>query len=164
MHDPHPAKHLHPHPHWHLGRDSDYQRGCFVVGGEVSDHRHYILAHDTARKLAAAQCMTAPEGWHVRIMPPTRSLDQNGMLWPLLTDVSRQVDWYGQKLTPDEWKDVFTAALKREKVVPGINGGFVVLGMRTSQMNKKDFSDLLEIILAFGAEKGVKWTNEAMAA
>ena len=38
------------------------------------------------------------------------------------------MNWHGQKLTPDEWKDVMTAAPKKQRVVPA-DGGFVVLGM-----------------------------------
>jgi len=57
-----------------------------------------------------------------------RSTEQNARMWAMLTDVSRQVVWYGQKLQPEEWKDVFSASLNRQKVVPGIDGGFVVLG------------------------------------
>jgi hypothetical protein len=91
----------------------------------------------------------------VSIKPETRSDAQNRRLWSLLTDLSRQVDWYGQKLTPDEWKDVMTAALKKERVVPGINGGFVVLGQRTSKMTIKEMIELQELIEAFGADKGV---------
>jgi len=88
----------------------------------------------------------------------TRSLEQNSRLWALLTDVSKQVDWYGHKLTPDEWKDVFTAALKKEKVVPGINGGFVVLGQSTSKMSIAEMVELQTLIEAFGADKDVKWS------
>ena len=87
----------------------------------------------------------------------TRSLEQNNRLWAMLTDVSEQVDWYGQKLTPDEWKDVFTAALKKEKVVPGINGGFVVLGQSTSKMTKAEMTELQELITAFGVQRGVSF-------
>jgi len=88
----------------------------------------------------------------------TRSLEQNARLWALLTDVSKQVDWYGNKLTPEEWKDVFTAALKKEKVVPGINGGFVVLGQSTSKMSIAEMVELQTLIEAFGADKDVKWS------
>jgi len=88
----------------------------------------------------------------------TRSLEQNSRLWALLTDVSKQVDWYGNKLTPEEWKDVFTAALKKEKVVPGINGGFVVLGQSTSKMSIAEMVELQTLIEAFGADKDVKWS------
>jgi hypothetical protein len=86
----------------------------------------------------------------------TRSLEQNARLWALLTDVSKQVDWYGHKLTPEEWKDVFTAALKKEKVVPGINGGFVVLGQSTSKMSIAEMVELQTLIEAFGADKDVR--------
>lgn len=116
--------------------------------------------HETARKLAAAQCMLAPDGFVVEIKPPTRSLDQNSLLWPLLADISKQVDWYGNKLTPEEWKDVFTSALKKSKIVPGIDGGFVVLGMSTSKMDKKTFSDLIDIIQSFGVQHNVRFTDK----
>lgn len=94
----------------------------------------------------------------VEVKEMTRSVEQNARLWALLTDVSRQVEWYGQKLTPEEWKDVFTASLKRHKVVPGIDGGFVVLGMRTSKMSVREMGELMELIEAFGAQRGVRFT------
>ena len=94
----------------------------------------------------------------IRKVKKNRSLEQNAMMWPLLEDISKQVDWYGNKLTKEEWKDVFTAGLKNQKVVPGIDGGFVVVGSSTSKMDKKTFSDLMELILAFGAQKEVKFS------
>jgi hypothetical protein len=100
-----------------------------------------------------------PDGYVVSIKEGTRSLEQNAMLWAVLNDISKQVKWYGQSLTDYEWKDVLTAALKKEKVVPGINGGFVVLGQRTSKMSKKEFTELLEIAYAFGAQQGVKFKD-----
>lgn len=115
----------------------------------------YTLAHAEARRRAIAAIQSAPDGYVVRISEPTRSNDQNAYLWPLLTEISAQVDWYGQKLTADEWKDVFSAALKKQKAVPGIDGGFVVCGQSTSRMSKREFSDLLELIHCFAAERGV---------
>ncbi len=94
----------------------------------------------------------------------TRTLEQNAALWAALGDVAAQVDWHGQKLTPEEWKDVFTAALKRQKVVPGIDGGFVVLGTSTSRMTKAQLSELLDLAHAFGAERGVRFANDEVAA
>lgn len=92
---------------------------------------------------------------------PRRTVDQNRLLWAVLTDVSRQVEWHGQRLTKENWKDVFTAALKRQQVVPGLDGGFVVLGTSTSRMSKQEFSELIELIYAFGAEHGVEWSEPA---
>jgi hypothetical protein len=94
----------------------------------------------------------------VEIKPATRSLEQNARLWAMLTDISRQVDWYGRKLTPDEWKHVFSAALKKQDVVPGLNGGFVVLGLSTSKMTKAEMCDLQTLMEAFGAEREVRFS------
>ncbi len=109
------------------------------------------------RPFAAELVRARPDGDILTLAEKTRSLEQNALLWAALTDVSRQVIWHGQRLSQDEWKDVFSAALKRQKVVPGIDGGFVVCGQRTSRMGVREFSDLIELMLAFGAERGVRW-------
>ena len=94
----------------------------------------------------------------IEIKQQTRSTEQNARLWAQLSDISRQVNWHGRKLSPEEWKHVFTAALKKQDVVPGIDGGFVVLGQSTSKMTKAQFSELMELISAFGAQQGVRFT------
>jgi len=118
-----------------------------------------IIHGPSQRRFAISQIEKAPIGWCITIKEAKRTDLQNKKLWPMLQDVSRQVEWYGNRLTSEEWKDVFTAALKKEKVVPGINGGFVVLGQRTSQMSKRVFAELVELIYAFGAENGVVWSE-----
>ncbi len=117
----------------------------------------YILSHTTARDRARDAVLQAPEGYRVTVEPPKRTLDQNALLWPLLHEISRQVKWDGETLSPEEWKDLFTASMKKQKVVRGIDGGLVFLGDRTSKMSKTDFSDLLDYIQAFGSERGVRW-------
>lgn len=94
----------------------------------------------------------------VEVKPETRSLAQNALLWATLDDISKQVDWYGRKLTAEEWKHVFTASLAKQDVVPGLDGGFVVLGKSTSKMTKGETSELQELMHAFGAQKGVRFT------
>jgi hypothetical protein len=86
-----------------------------------------------------------------------RSLEQNRMMWANLEDIAQQVTWYGVKLTKEEWKDVLTAALKKQKVVPGIEGGFVVIGARTSKMTVPEMTELIELSTAFGTQQGVKF-------
>ena len=95
------------------------------------------------------------------IKPETRTISQNNRLWAMLGEVSQQVDWYGRKLTPEDWKHVFSASLKKQDVVPGLDGGFVVLGLSTSKMTKSELGDLMTLIEAFGASKGVKFTEQA---
>ena len=94
----------------------------------------------------------------VDVRPETRSLEQNARLWAMLADISKQVEWYGHRLTPDEWKDVFSASLKRTKVVPGLDGGFVVCGQSTSKMTIAEMCELQDLMEAFGAQKGVRFT------
>jgi len=96
----------------------------------------------------------------VEVKPETRSLAQNALLWAILDDISKQVDWYGRKLTAEQWKHVMTAALTKQDVVPGIDGGFVVLGKSTSKMTKPEMSELQQLIEAFGAQQGVRFTAQ----
>ena len=92
------------------------------------------------------------------LAPETRSTAQNARLWAMLTEISAQVDWYGRKLSPEEWKHVFSASLKKQDVVPGLDGGFVVLGLSTSKMTRGEMADLQTLMEAFGAQQGVKFS------
>lgn len=98
----------------------------------------------------------------VSIQEMTRTLEQNARMWATLTDISEQVVWHSLKLTPEEWKHVFTATLKEQKTVPNLDGtGFIILGQSTRTMSKKELSNLLELAYAFGAERDVKWSETA---
>ena len=88
----------------------------------------------------------------------TRTIKQNAMMWSCLTDLSRQVDWYGQKLSPDDWKHLLTASLRKQRAVPGIDGGFVVIGLSTSKMTIPEMIEMVDLCHAFGSEKGVNWS------
>jgi hypothetical protein len=98
----------------------------------------------------------------VEVKPETRSTEQNSRMWAMLGDVSRQVDWYGKKLSPEDWKHVFSSSLRKLDVVPNLDGtGFVALGLSTSKMTKGELSDLMTLIEAFGADKAVEWSEPA---
>lgn len=111
----------------------------------------------------------APDGHVVQISEPTRSLDQNSAQWPILTAFSEQLAWpvNGQmvRMTPDEWKDVLTAAFRSEtaRLAMGLTGGVVMLGMRTSKMSKREFSEWLEFLHATATERGVTVYEDATA-
>lgn len=126
----------------------------------MSDRRTFIMAHSEARRRAMAAVADAPQGYAVTVAPPKRSLEQNAALWARLGEIAEQVEWHGQHLAAAEWKDVFSAALKKQKAVPGIDGGFVILGSSTSRMSKAELSDLLELIASFGAERGVQFAED----
>jgi hypothetical protein len=121
----------------------------------VTDKKTIFLVGAVQRQYAKNCIDEAPADYVCTLKQKTRTLEQNALMWALLTDLSEQVDWHGNKLTSDEWKDVLSASLKKQKAVPGIDGGFVVIGARTSQMTKREMSDMCELIYAFGAEQGV---------
>lgn len=114
--------------------------------------------------LAIRWISQAPEGTRVEFKKPVRSIPQNDLMWARLTEIARHVDWYGKKLTPDDWKDMFTAALRAPRAVPNLDGtGFVVLGQRTSDMTVEEMTNLLDLIDAFAAQHGVSWPWEKAA-
>jgi len=117
--------------------------------------QRYILAHALARQRAVQAVKEAPDGWSVVLSEPTRNLEQNAALWAILAEISEKVVWYGNKLTSEEWKDILSASLKKQKVVPGLDGNFVICGQSTSKMSKSEFSDLLELANAFYAQQVV---------
>lgn len=113
------------------------------------------------RDRVAAWAKQAPPGTRVEFKETKRNIPQNDRMWAMLTDVARQLDWHGQKLTPDDWKLVFLDALKGElRIVPNIAGnGFVNL-RRSSDLSKEEMSGMMELIAAFGAEHGIVFSNE----
>jgi len=119
----------------------------------VQAHKAIVEAYKHAKAwLVAGHRLT------LEIRPEKRSDAQNRRLWAMLGEISQQVDWYGQKLTAEEWKHVFSASLKRQKAVPGLDGGLVVLGQTTSKMTKAEMSELRTRMEAFGAERGLKFS------
>src|SRR5690606_28570128 len=93
-----------------------------------------------------------------------RNNDQNAKGWALWSDISKQVEWYGQKLTPEHWKELLSHDWKAQQIVPAISGGFCAIGVRTSKMNVREFSELIEITFAFGSSHGVVWSDPAIKA
>lgn len=100
---------------------------------------------------------------------PTRTLEQNDLMWTILGDIARQVQWPVdgglQYLEPEDWKEILTAGLRKsQRVARGIEGGFVMLGQRTSRMSISEMSDVIELAYAFGAERGVIFGEARRAA
>ncbi|ASS53116.1 NinB family protein [Rhizobium leguminosarum bv. viciae] len=124
-----------------------------------------VLANEHFRQKAIDWIRRAPVDTRVEFKGPKRTTPQNDRMWAMLTDLSLQLAWYGQQLTPDDWKLVMLDALRREKseqirMVPNTDGsGFVPLGTSSSDLSKDEMTDLIEIIFAFGAQHGVEWSE-----
>lgn len=129
--------------------------------------RYAFTLNSTAdRERAAKTIAAAPTGTRVEVKAAKRSLDQNSRMWAMLTEVAQQVPWHGVTLRPDDYKIIFLDALKRElRMVPNIdNTGFVNLGRSSSDLTKSEMGDLMTLIEKFGAEHGVKFAGEVVAA
>lgn len=109
------------------------------------------------RQQAIRWVQTAPLGTRLTFAEAKRTTDQNALMWDLLTDIAKQVPWHGVKLSADDFKLIFMAALNQEmRLVPNLEGtGFVNLGRSSSKLAKAEMSDLIELIFKFGAERGV---------
>lgn len=122
----------------------------------------FKLVHEQARKGAENAVRNAHDGFVVTISEPSRSLDQNAAQWPILDAIAKQIQWpvNGKMvwLSSEDFKDIMTAAFRGEQVrlAQGIDGGVVMLGQRTSKFSKKDFSEWLEFLHYFCADRGVE--------
>lgn len=123
---------------------------------------YFILAHDMARKNAHIAIDNASDGWVVTIQEPNRTVSQNAAQWPILGEFASQLKWpvNGEmvNLTDEEFKDIFTAAFRKENVrlAGGVDGGVVMLGQRTSKFKKKEFGEWLEFLHYLAARYEVK--------
>lgn len=116
-----------------------------------------VLQGPADRKKAALWVEKAPAGTRLTFQASKRSIPQNSLLWSLLGDVAEQIPYHGMKLKPDDFKHLFLDALKREmRIVPNLNGdGFCNLGRSSSDLSKSEMTELIELIIAWGTQKGV---------
>lgn len=122
-----------------------------------------ILTTKESRERFCRWVMAAPTRTVASLKGVKRSIPQNSRLWALLTDVARQATWAGKKRTTEEWKDLFSGAVKAAsgglEAVPGLEGGFMILGLRTSEMTVGEMADLQTYIEAWGAAHGVVFSD-----
>lgn len=127
--------------------------------------RSLTLADASIRETAIRWIREAPDRTRVEFREPRRTLPQNARLWAMLADVSRQVEHCGRRYSPEEWKAIFMHALGREiQFVPSLDGNSIIpLGLSSSDLSKSEMSDLIESMFAFGAERGICWTDPTLA-
>lgn len=98
----------------------------------------------------------------VSIEAETRDTEQNKQQWPILQAFAKQIQWpvNGSMvyMSDEEWKDVLTAAFKQETVrlAMGLNGGVVMLGLRTSKIKRQDWPEWMAFLKATAAMRGVR--------
>lgn len=128
--------------------------------------RLFVLVNERLREKAIEAISDAVASSRVDIKGPQRSTSQNSALWAMLTDLSEQLQWNGQTMTPDDFKIVMLDALRRYygeemRVVPNSDrSGWVQLdGRSSSDLSHDEMRDLLTIIRAFGDQHSVEWSE-----
>ena len=129
----------------------------------------FVLAHAEARRRAANACMTAPEGYVVRVTEPKRSADQNDLIHPVVRQIKKHMEAHGAKKRHEDWWRYYLLGKFAGSEVcedPDGSGGIVVMNRETgtSSMGKGKASEFIEWMYAFGTEIGVQWIKEQEAA
>jgi hypothetical protein len=127
-----------------------------------------ILTTRAMREKAIRWIAGAPDGCRIEFKRPKRTLPQNAKMWVMLTEVAEQATWAGKKRTPEDWKDLFTGAVKMAgdgglEAVPGLEGGFMILGLHTSDLSIAEMADLITYMQSKAAELGVVFSDEREA-
>ena len=131
----------------------------------MTDRAQLILNSAQVRERCCRWAMALPPGTRVEFRGPQRTADQNDKMWAMLTDVSVQMKPRGRDHSPDIWKTVFMSALGQEmQYVPSLDGKtFLPIGLSSSKLSKREMSDLFELMLAWGAENDIVWSDPKLA-
>lgn len=119
---------------------------------------------DRSREYAKRAIDSAPDGWIMRLAPPTRSLAQNARLHAQLSDIakSKKVILAGRVIDDiEDLKCLFVSAWRMEtkqpsEIVPGFHGEPCQLRRSTAAMSKDELSSLMECISAWAASHGIE--------
>ena len=119
------------------------------------------IRNEKDRAKAAEWLARLPFGWRVEFKETKRTVPQNDRMWAILTEISTQLVWHGQRYSPEDWKDYFMHALNGGRFMPSENGGMIPIGRSTSKLGKQEHSLLTEIMEGFAERQGVTLKEEA---
>ncbi len=99
----------------------------------------------------------APDYAVVTVKAGDRTLDQNALMWTLLTKIS-QAKPEGRRWTPETWKCAFMHSLGHQvQFADGLDGsGPFPLGFRSSKLSKPQMADLITCIMEYADRHGVQ--------
>lgn len=121
--------------------------------------RTYILNSDADRRNAMVALRAAPEGYTVTLEPyeRRRNAEQNALYWSRLQEISEVWNEGGVYYTKDGLHEAFADALlpKKEVQIPG--GKTKLVRKSTTELTVAEFSDYLERIAAWAAQKGIEF-------
>lgn len=122
--------------------------------------KRLILTGEAARKAAHREVDAALLGWEFKVGPKKRGLNSNAALHATLTDVSKQLDYFGRKRSKNVWKGIFVsgweiATGRKPEILPGLEGEFINIRESTTDLSDQEIASLIEYITAYGIANGV---------
>lgn len=124
-----------------------------------------IIRGDPDRNLLKRWADRVPVGYSVTFAEKPHSSEQREKFHAMVREVAKSVEYYGKKRTEEAWKALFVAAYEKAEMLPGLDGETIVQIRRsTTTFGVKEYSDLIEIVYAYGAAHGVTFNDPAAAA
>lgn len=134
----------------------------------MTDSRTFVIRNDATRERALAAVRRIPFDagrplYDVRIEPhrERHSAEQRSLLFALCRDLARQLPFPGGgSANATAWKEFLVGLHRGERIVR--EGAVVVIvGGSVSQATRREMSDLIEFIQAYGATRGVRFSAPA---
>ena len=118
-----------------------------------------------SRANACRAIMAAPDGYWVTIQDETRTIEQNRLLWPILTLWAKhqEIPVNGRlgKQSKEAWKTILLHSFRKNhsrelQFALGLDGDLVPLSYETHTMGKHEFADFLTFALATTGDRGME--------
>ncbi len=102
----------------------------------------------------------------LEIRPESKTRDQEKKYHAMIGDVAEQAQHLGAKWEPEDWKRLLVDKFAREtdrtpgKIIPNLDKtGVVEVGVLTRNFSRRDGSDFIEWLYAWGVENGIEWID-----
>jgi hypothetical protein len=127
-------------------------------------NRVYLTSDYATTKAHGIIDQYSKSGFVMEVREPTRTDDQNRILHAIVDEIIEQRP--DEPYSKEDWKLRFMQALRNEtRFLPELDGGGMFpVGQRTSELNKTQFSALLEIVFEWCARNQIQLSDQAKAA
>lgn len=127
-----------------------------------------FLVHETARRYAKRWIEVAPDGWVMRLAPPSKTRDQEDTYHGLIRRVSNFQPFAGKMRDFETWKRLLVDDFAEEKkqmgeplpghgaLIPSLDGQRIIqLGVQTHLFDTPQASEFITYLHAYGIEHNV---------
>ena len=120
------------------------------------------LTNENARWKALEAVRNAKPGWVVSITKPNRSNAQNALYWAVLAEISEQIK-PNASYSPEIWHAYFKTLFLPGRMLELPGGKVVEQEPTTTGLTVAQFSEYVEKVISWSAEKGLVWTEDLTA-